>query len=151
MLKALALDPGGTTGYAKCEMISQTIRVRYGQAEWSELDLWRELEAYRPLDVVYESFQYRPGKAKPSVNLRPPELIGVVKLYGQRYNGSVKLHPQTAAKGKAYFSNKRIKELDLYKSGVDHGRDALRHLLHWLYFDSGMQYIDGEKYTFELV
>lgn len=39
---------------------------------------------------------------------------------------------QTPAEAKAFVSNEKLKRVGWYTVGMDHGRDATRHLLLWL-------------------
>jgi len=47
---------------------------------------------------------------------------------------------QKAAVGKSYWSDAKLKESKLYNESFHHGRDAARHLLHWLTFGYGYQF-----------
>lgn len=140
---ALALDPGRTTGYAFAWKDEDSFLVAYGQQLMTHGELWRFIP---PLidHVICESFEFRHGKQL-GVDLYPCELIGVVRLWVEgptfREQDLVELHMQTAGQGKSYFGDEKLKSMLLYRRGVQHGRDACRHLLQWFYFGSGYQYI----------
>lgn len=134
---AAALDPGRTTGFALAEKASNTsIILRYGQAELSHYELLARLEEWRPAYLICESFEYR--RYRTGVDLTPIELIGVVKLWTQIYDAPLTL--QSAAKGKNYWTDVKLKNFGYYVAGIPHGRDACRHLLHWLSFGRGFEF-----------
>jgi len=136
----LSLDPGRTTGYALGILDGNSLKIDYNQTEFDHLSLYEFLD-YAHLDfIVCESFEFRQGK-QTGVDLYPCELIGVVKLYAA--SNPIELYMQTAAQGKGYYDNDKLKEMDLYKRGLQHGRDACRHLLQWFSFGAGFQYIEG--------
>lgn len=140
----LALDPGKTTGYAIASIDRESL-IGYGQYEFSHSGLWEFFPALVDY-VVCESFEFRQGKQL-GVDLYPCELIGVVKLWVD-IRGRCELYMQPAhIQGKkAYFSDKLLKELGLYIKGCEHGRSAVKHLLHWLAFGPGSRFgIDVTK------
>lgn len=151
MLTVTALDPGVTTGIARgiINEDDNSVIIRYFQEAYNELELYQYLEGERPDFLVYESFQYRPGRAKPSVNLRPVELIGVIKLYGQLWLLDKSIYAQSAATGKAFWTDDKLKAANLYDKSYRHGRDACRHLLQWISFGAGFNLVKDP--TFELV
>src|SRR5688500_9687577 len=100
--------------------------------------LTRELEQVDPLNIICESFEYRPYQSSPSISLVSRDLIGVVQLFGKEQN--IPVFMQTASQGKGYYTNEKLKELGLYVRGQDHARDATRHLLYWFTFKSEYQY-----------
>jgi hypothetical protein len=148
LTRAMSLDPGGTTGYAICVIDNvNSIRIGWDQARLSESALMELLETVQPDVIICEDFEYR-NKARAGLDLTPPRLIGVVKLYAQ---GNCKLKLQKAAVGKGHYSDQRLRSFDLYRRGTPHGRDALRHLLHWLTFGGGNAYIDLLSVNINLV
>jgi len=142
-LKVIALDPGRTTGYAYGEKYRNDLKISYYQAEWDHLNLYGFLEDSPHDYIVCESFEFRQGK-QTGVDLYPCELIGVVNYFDQRVNVQSRLYMQTAAQGKGYYDNDKLKAMDLYKRGLQHGRDACRHLLYWFYFGSGFRFIEDD-------
>lgn len=140
LLRSLALDPGGTTGYAICDINnSNSVSIAWDQAKMNELELTELMEVINADRIICEDFEYR-NRARPGLDLSPPRLIGVVKLYSQ--TSQKKLVLQKAVVGKGHYSDIRLKSLGLYRRGIPHGRDALRHLLHWLTFKEGNAYVD---------
>jgi hypothetical protein len=119
----MAFDPGYTTGVAFYVSKVQVYEVQ------GLTDLWDTLHMGGPTRVVYESFLYQ---RRDKVDLRPVEGIGVIRLYCQ-LNGIIPV-AQTPATGKRFWTDKKIKQLDLWKPGLPHAMDALRHLLYYMSF-----------------
>ena len=129
----MALDPGGTTGWA------------YFNPAWSGVEcgqilgqhhmrLYEKLEELQPQLIVSESFQFRQfeGFDKSKVVLDSVEYIGIVKLYAQIER--VSLVFQTASTAKHFVADLKLRRMGWYKptAGMVHARDALRHLLYYL-------------------
>lgn len=149
---ALALDPGRTTGYAA---VGKTDRLflAFSQASWDHSDLAAFLRSLRPSYIVCEDFDYRriPGA---NVDLYPVELIGVLRLINQtdlRLSEVYMQKPSVQGK-KAYWTDDKLKEMDLYVRGLPHGHSALKHLLDWMSFRRGAElYGSIETVRYELV
>lgn len=138
-MRVIALDPGGTTGYAIAVLDDpRSFGFCYAQKKFDEAGLSRLITQIHPHHIVCEDFEYR-NKARAGLDLTPVKLIGVVNYLCQimRYE----LTMQKAAVGKGHFTDDRLKQLQVYQKGVPHGRDACRHLLHWLTFGKGHQYV----------
>jgi hypothetical protein len=149
-IKALALDPGRTTGYAmghieeKGKMIVVT-----GEMEWNHAALLAQLEWYKPHIIIYEKFDFRraPKYQRDKVDLFPRELIGVVELYAAQHEDEVKLYTQSASSAKGYYIDKKLREDGVYRVAKPHANDAARHLLHWYTFGPGYRFnVDGFEY-----
>jgi hypothetical protein len=157
----MALDPGGTTGWASCELDSKSYEGKItpdlsdfkfnsghlGPDEHHE-DLWRWLVLSNheyddvSLELVCESFEFRQhinhGGAKTKVELISKEYIGVIKLFAA--SRDLKLKFQTASAGKTMFPDKgpqanvKLKQVGVYKpvSTWVHAMDAMRHLLRFM-------------------
>lgn len=136
-LKAVALDPGGTTGYATGIIYDGLMRVISGQDQLTHKQLWLSLKLSAPDMIICESFEFR-RNARDNLVLISLELIGVVKLYCEHYNK--RLFMQTAGQGKGHFNDYKLKGARLYKSSRPHANDAVRHLLTWWQFGHGFQY-----------
>lgn len=141
----MALDPGGTTGWAWFDPNDASIYC--GQLHGSHhLELYDFLKSVlggattdaaiqdRAMQIVCESFQFRQftGFDKSKVELDSVEYIGVVKLFSQRF--AVPVQFQTASVAKHFVSDEKLRRLDWYKptAGLVHTRDALRHLVYFL-------------------
>lgn len=150
--RLLALDPGGTTGWASCnynphpydeELSLSDFQFDCGQIgpEEHHYELYNFLIRKCGVDahLICESFEFRqhlnPDKAKMKVELISKEYIGLAKLFAASLN--VQIHFQTASAAKQFIPDKgpqanvKIKQLDLYKPITTHvhAMDAMRHLL----------------------
>lgn len=141
----VSFDPGGTTGVAFCALITNGVFQHNLHQHITSFQMGpgrhhSELESYlnttHPDVIVYEGFQYRQfhGTPKAKVDLIPVEYIGIIKLFEQ-HNPSVNLHLQTASKAKGFVTDDKLKALDLYKPGMPHANDAVRHLLYYIVVD----------------
>lgn len=134
----LALDPGGTTGWAL--FIPEIRSVQCGQIVGQHhLELHyhmsgRTIFKDNLYEIVYESFQFRQfsGFDKSKVELDSVEYIGIIKLYSQATGTPI--YSQTASVAKHFVSDDKLKRLGWYSrtAGMVHARDALRHLLYRL-------------------
>lgn len=139
LLRALSLDPGGSTGYAICDINNvNEVSIGWDQARLDPAELTDLLETINPDKIICEDFEYR-NRARAGLDLTPPKLIGVVQLY---CSNGVPLYMQKASTGKGHYTDNRLKSIGMYVKGRPHGRDALRHLLHWLTFKGGNAYVD---------
>lgn len=154
MLKIVSLDPGVTSGYALAVVEDPSrVFIAYGENRMTVRDLWDGLIKLSPDILICEDFEYR-NRARAGLDLTPVKMIGVVELwaspvkvaYGKETKG-FDVYFQKAAEGKGHFSNEKLKEIGVYQKGVNHGRDACRHLLHWLQFGAGFQYVDEPALT----
>lgn len=150
-MRILAIDPGITTGYCLATTYGRNdtemiIEITPKQNVDDVDDIWRQLEDLEPRYIICEDFEFR-QKARTGLNLFPMQAIGVVRLYEQMASHQCAAVLQKAATGKAYYTNKQLKDLGVYKPGAawEHSMDATRHLLHWLTFGSGYQFIQGKR------
>lgn len=141
-LKVLSLDPGETTGYALAVVDASKLFLAYDQARFMHADFWEFLKRtvrYGSIHTVCEDFEFRRGKQKDGLNLYPVELIGIVRLWCSNEQW-YPLWMQKAAQGKSYYDDNKLKGMHVYQKGLDHGRDAARHFLHWFNFGAGYQF-----------
>lgn len=122
--KIMAFDPGFTTGVAIQDERNLTLLQVKGLS-----NVWGLLQTGVPDMIVYESFLYQ---RRDKVDLRPVEAIGVIKLYAEQL--MVPILSQTPAQGKRFWTDEKIKKLDLWVPGEPHAMDALRHLLYYQAF-----------------
>jgi hypothetical protein len=138
-LKALAIDPGGTTGIAQYERREGT---PVGAVEtfdaWSEgnpfaaIDRAR-LEVMEGLDVmIVERFTITGATARKTRggSNQAIEIIGTLRWLA--HNAGVPFVEQQPAEAKGFCTDSKLKLIGWYTPGVDHARDATRHLLLWL-------------------
>lgn len=159
MYRVVALDPGGTTGWAS--YTAQRVPVRssdsgardgfgWANEKWNcgqigpqdhhdELYAFLESERVTHYSVVCESFEFRQGKQRDNLDLSSKEYIGVVKMFKQREG--VPAIFQTAGQAKAFIpdkpkngmpANHKLKVIGLYYPGQKHANDAMRHLVTYL-------------------
>jgi hypothetical protein len=84
------------------------------------------------------------------LDLTPVKLIGIIELYSDRFEPSVSFYKQSAATGKAFWSDEKLKAKDVYAKGRKHARDAVRHFMQWATFGPGSQYMTLDKLTLRL-
>lgn len=143
-MRALALDPGETTGYALAVVDGSRMYLAYDERKFNHAEFWdflKQTNRYGGMHTVCEDFEFRRGKQKDGLNLYPVELIGIVRLFcsNERW---YPLWMQKAAQGLSYYDDTKLKNLGVYQKGLEHGRSATKHLLHWFQFGAGYQYND---------
>lgn len=122
----VALDPGGTTGFSTYDgnrFNSYQINLKPYPSPHEVL--YDHLSELRPSSVIYEAFHHRIGQT--NVVYTGVEYIGVVKLWCQV--NKIPIYSITSSTGKAFWTDYKIKALELYQRNLIHGMDALRVLL----------------------
>jgi len=148
-LRILALDPGGTTGYAHAVKDGDNMFVTYGQQRLNHYEFYDFLLSYPSDYLICESFEFRQGNQL-GVDLIPVELIGIVKLYAYlKKPQAIYFQPASKQGKKAYFSDARLKDMGLYLKGLEHGRSAVKHLLDWYVFGAGYKFAENGPGEFE--
>jgi len=138
--RVIALDPGGTTGWASYSALwLPGDPVSYSYESWEcghmggphheQLESWLGMQRVQNYTVVCERFDDR--QTGHNVNLVAAEYIGVIKKYCETEN--VHLVMQMPGVAKPFVKNENLKLLDLWR-GVKwkHAMDAQRHLLWYL-------------------
>ena len=99
------------------------------------------LDFERPDVVICEEFQYQIRRNKgvdmPGVVLVSKEYIGITKLWcdiRQKEYVEQKLHVVGPS---AFWTDDKLKAIDLYAAGKPHRNDAVRHLLYYITFTLG--------------
>lgn len=152
--RILAIDPGVTTGicFGELDVAEQSLKLTFDEKRFTIGEFYEYVRSHvslaRPhIHLIYESFEYR-NVARTGLNLTPVKLIGVIELLEEWYSDKdVKFYMQSAATGKAFFRDDRLKSIGAYAVGNKHSRDATRHLLQWLAFGAGSQYAEFDKLT----
>lgn len=145
LISVIALDPGGTTGYAWGSIEAGLMTISTGQAKWRVSDLWLELHSTCPDIIVMETFKYR-NRARSGLELISVELIGVVHLYEELRNSDenqhrVEVFDQTpGAVLNQYYDKRKLEKSGLWHQAMPHANDAATHLLHWYSFGPGYKY-----------
>lgn len=147
MLRVLSIDPGRTTGYALGVKDKEKFFIAYDQEEFNHRQFWsfvRKVAGFGELHTVCEDFEFRQGKQKEGLDLYPVELIGILRLFcdSERW---YPLWVQKAAQGLGYYDDTKLKNMGVYQKGLEHGRSATKHLLHWFNFGAGYQFNDDPQ------
>ena len=133
-MKAVAFDPGGTTGVATLHLHDDGIIKTDGWQVKTTFEVYSLLESAKWDQVIYESFRY---ERRGNVNLKPVEVIGVIKLACEMKG--LPLVPQTPSTGKGWWY-KKLETVGLWTPKMPHANDAMAHLLHWFTFTFGNDY-----------
>jgi hypothetical protein len=137
-IRAIAIDPGGTTGITMATKEGKRLELRPFQEKMTPTQLWQFLHenVYEPTFVICESFEFR-RYARAGLDLTPAQLIGVVRAFTDDTN----LYMQTAyyAKG-GFFTDRTLKEKNLYIPARPHAMDSLRHFMQWFTFGPGYRF-----------
>lgn len=152
--RILALDPGGTTGWAYCkydgnpELDFEYTSGHLGPNEHHS-DLFEFVTGLARLNspndaelqLVCESFEFRQhinhGGAKTKVELISKEYIGITTLIAEQLKLTLKFQTASAAKtlipDKGPQANEKLKLVGVYKPVTSwvHAMDAMRHLLRY--------------------
>jgi hypothetical protein len=154
----VCFDPGETTGYAvfengaledssqldtrdisKCTklMFDELEHHKYPELKFASRNLESKLSLGKPREVkvVIEDYRVYGWKTESHAweNLHTPKLIGGIQtvcgLLGVPY------HMQMAGQVKTFCTNDKLKEWDMYQTGQQHARDAIRHGCYYLLFN----------------
>jgi hypothetical protein len=140
-MRYVAIDPGGTTGVACFDQETSEreglLQIWVGQMGpyQHHRELYDLLTAHEPHIVICEGFEYR-NRSRPGLELVSREYIGVAKLYTDLHR-DVSYVEQTASMALSFVKDANLKKADLWAKGMQHGRDATRHLLYYLINTNG--------------
>jgi hypothetical protein len=161
----MAVDPGGTTGIATFNYRTRLWRTY--QLPYKPIDLYEcfahLIDSYSEeqdnpwqgaITVIGERFDYRPvgkynfggSRAIPKVDLTPRNVLGILEL-ACAYAG-IEIHWQAPADvngddgkktgdPKVFWTDDKVKQLQLYKAGHVHEMDAVKHILYYRSFTLG--------------
>jgi len=123
----VTLDPGATIGICALKgsgsyAQSQLIPADYPHPHETLFDVLSELQ---PKTIVYERFDFR--AAKNGAVLVGVEFIGVIELYAQLK--CIPVLSMSPSDGKAFWNDKKLKALELWRTGMPHAMDATRIML----------------------
>lgn len=139
--RIVALDPGGTIGYSTYAppLGTQEPQITQGQyklKEFTDIRVWLHnlIDAVHPSVIVCESYHIYPHKLQEHTNSDVPtlQLIGAIRIIAADRGLPVVF--QTAAQGKAFVTDLKLRAWNLYQKGQPHANDATRHLLRYLIF-----------------
>jgi hypothetical protein len=130
---ALALDPGGTTGYT----LSNGDVLLGGQLgpDIHRLELWTLLNNVAPAKVICERFDYEIRRDSqdmfdvPGIELISRNYIGVVELYCDLTDTPLYMQARQVLTIK-WCSDDALKTLGIYTPGMPHQNDSARHMLY---------------------
>lgn len=137
--RVAVFDPGETTGFAVFDRGEDTTTLTYVR----QLDTWPIEKAipsfhrafeFRPQHVVYEAYHIYKWRLQEHTYSEVPtiQLIGILK-----YMCIIRQIPytkQTALTGKSFCTDQKLEYWGLYRPGLIHGRDAIRHGCQFLLF-----------------
>lgn len=137
--RLLSLDPGETTGWAVFEhgeltAAGQALTMANG---WTEID--RLFADIQPTMVIYENYRVYEHKLSRHANseVYTLRLVGVIE-YLCDVKHKIPYYNQMAHQAKGFVSDEKLKQWNYYKTGMKHGRDAIRHGCYFLLFDKSL-------------
>lgn len=157
MIKAIAFDPGKTTGFATGEIEileffenSEVAKkcapmlVQTAQAQLTHGDIMNYLNEFKPKFIICERFDFR-NRARTGLELVSREFIGIVNLYCEMNTRCTLVMQQAAQIKGGYWSDAKLKAAGVYRKPINgvsqiHANEACKHLLYWYKFGSGSQY-----------
>lgn len=133
----LALDPGGSTGWASYNDWTNKFTCGQLTQQPHHHDLYFLLMSLvRPSELIVEQFDNDGNKAAKLISL---EYIGVARLYSQQLN-NVSFKLQGRAVAKKLITDKWLKAIGVWDTAnKPHGMDAMRHLIRHLVVIERMQ------------
>lgn len=141
----LGLDPGESTGTAVFDIpdIIKIIPIKGDLKKWliyeDELKDWREIasvvEQYEPQVIVFEEFRLYAEKAQSKTRSDFPEvkIIGQIEMIAE--TNKIPTYKQSASIAKTFYTDAKLKQLNLWMRGERHARDAIRHVLYFYDFN----------------
>jgi hypothetical protein len=128
----VSLDPGGTTGVCLVPNRSRPWQLRVEQIAIPNhhRHLLNHLALWKPSVIVCEDFISYGNDAAVLISA---EYIGVVKAYAQSH-ADVHLVMQQAWLKDQFWTDKKLREHNLYAVGQKHARDACCHYLYYRTF-----------------
>lgn len=128
-VRVLALDPGETTGVA---VFRNGSLIKHDQLRTNNLntcpliiqDLVREVS---PDYIVMEDYKVYGWKKDQHAwaGLHTPQLLGVIRTIAVLED--VHLETRMAQEAKVFCTDTKLEEWGMYKPGMKHARDAIRH------------------------
>jgi hypothetical protein len=140
----MGLDPGETTGYALWKPDDSYIELRQLQtndvlrgATRLDQEIGSNFIAYGAddnLHIVMEDYKVYQWKVQDHAwdPLHTAQLIGATRY--NAYRSGISCHMQMAVVAKRFVTDAKLEQWGLYSPGLNHARDAQRHLLHYFLF-----------------
>lgn len=141
-MRVLAVDPGGTTGWAFRDDRGE---VRWGQvpgglegfvdtmtfgSDFEASSVFEPVHYNTPTVLVIERYTIQERTTKFSRQMDAPEIIGHLKGLARKLDIEVVM--QQPAQAKRLFTDDRLRQFGWWAKGEEHARDALRHLGYYL-------------------
>lgn len=130
MSTVVAVDPGGTTGFALWSppigLSMRELSPADKAVDWLA-DVASQLQGAH---FVVERYIITPATAKMSQQHDALEIIGAIKFLCRKYGHTLTM--QTPAEAKAFSTDAKLKNVGWYQPGLPHARDASRHALLFL-------------------
>lgn len=144
--KIIALDPGGTTGWATAIIDYRVLEtIEAGQVKFEASGLWKFLEAFDPDWIVCETFRYRLG-GREGTDLRAVKWIGICELYSMMHDKRLRMQePHVQGAKSSHWNNEKVKAAGLWIPNHPHAMSATKHLLYFLTFKAGSQLWDAAR------
>ena len=154
--RIVALDPGGTTGwatYSACRMWNEDLsEYEYYEEEWRcgqigpeehHMGLWTflELQCVQDTIIVWETFEFRNvDKDRDKIIYISREYIGVTKLFclQRGLKGIGQMPAQGKVSDKSFTRKENLTRLGLWFGASKHAMDATGHLLYYMINGNGI-------------
>lgn len=128
-VRLLCLDPGETTGVA---VFDKGQLLGYRQAATGDLTMGTEamnelILLERPQLIVMEDYKVYGWKVKQHswASLHTPQLLGTITTLALL--AGIPIERRMAQEPKTFCTDTKLEEWGLYKPGMRHARDAIRH------------------------
>lgn len=128
MKKIVAIDPGGTIGFAVVTGEKLDVCGTFRNEPEAVDTLLSTIEEHDPAEIVIEAFRLYPWMAKTQSwsTFETVEVIGTIKHWAWQHGYPVIMQP---AANKQPFPDARLEKMDMYVPN-EHARDAIRHALY---------------------
>ena len=121
-----SFDPGIVTGYCWCD--TNTDRYAHEQIVSKDLrEVIQRIVDTKPDIVLYEDFKHRGGMI--SAEMYSLQVIGAINYYCQTFH--IKTWHCLPAEAKAFWNDKKLRAIGIYKPVWKHANDASRVCLTW--------------------
>jgi hypothetical protein len=135
--RLLALDPGGTTGYA---LFTDLQKSESGQIDTSSFPLaivnLSRLLGERVVDHIacedYRVYDHKSDDHKWS-DVHTVRVIGCILTLA--YQKGITVSFEMAQQPKTFCTDDKLKDWGFYDAGQRHARDAVRHACYWIMFN----------------
>ncbi len=142
--RAIAIDPGGTTGIVEAEKARGKLLLTVSQERLTPYGFLKFLQdkADRRTILLVEDFEFRP-KSPAGLRMISAHLIGVAMAYSEFRECPLIMQKASYAKSGFYRNEAALKKAGVHVPGMPHGMDAMRHFLQWFAFGPGFKYNKG--------